>query len=326
VNQKVLICGGAGYIGSHACKYLSEHGFIPVTYDNLSTGHRKSVKYGPFEFGDILDKTALTSAINTHNPVAIMHFAALAYVGESVVYPSKYYHNNVSGTLSVLDCMVKTGVKNLIFSSSCATFGIYHRPIKETFLQAPINPYGSSKLMCERMIKDFEKAYGIQSIILRYFNAAGADGEIGEDHNPETHLIPLAIQAALDPYRIMKVNGHDHLTHDGTCVRDYVHVNDLASAHFLALQRLLNGQGSNDFNLGTGIGYSIKGVICEVDRVSNSPMTVKYGSKRDGDPASLVSDNTKATSVLGWNPESSSLQAIIESAWKWHSKSYIPPN
>ena len=329
MSQKVLVLGGAGYIGSHAAKYLAMKGFTPVVYDNLSRGHLESVKYGPFEEGDIDDYDTLLYAMRIHKPVAVMHFAALAYVGESVKEPAKYYWNNVAGTINVLDCMRVAEVKNIIFSSSCATYGNHINTITESTSQDPINPYGAGKLMCERIIKDYGAAYGIRSVMLRYFNAAGADPdcEIGEMHDPETHLIPLAIEAALGGNGgLVTINGQNHPTPDGTCIRDYVHVWDLAQAHALALQYLLDGKNSNVFNLGGDKGHSVREVVDAIYKKSNGLMQIKYASRRTGDPASLVSNSEKARSILGWVPKFSSLDTIIETAWNWHSKIKISLN
>ena len=253
----ILVTGGAGYVGSHACKALSENGFLPITVDNLVYGHEWAVKWGPLVRGDISDRAVLDHVFSTYKPAAVLHFAAFAYVGESVISPDKYYRNNVAGTITLLDAVRDHGCSRLVFSSTCATYGIPHKiPIKEDHEQKPINPYGWSKLMIEQILRDYEKAYGLHHAILRYFNAAGADpeGEIGEDHDPETHLIPLTILAALGQRKYIEIYGTDYPTHDGTAIRDYIHVTDLANVHVRALQHLVQGKGSLCLNVGTGSG------------------------------------------------------------------------
>lgn len=320
-RETVVVTGGAGYIGSHACKVLSEAGYQPVVIDNLAEGHRWAVKWGPLIEADLTNRDAVEAALRTHQPVGVMHFAAYAYVGESVTDPSKYYNNNVGGTLALLDAMRATGVHRLIFSSTCATYGVPQAvPISVDHPQAPINPYGASKWMIERVLADYGAAYGMQYAPLRYFNAAGddPDGEIGEAHDPETHLIPLAIEAALG-LRQLKVFGTDYPTPDGTAVRDYIHVMDLAKAHVLALRYLMNGGESRPFNLGTGTGYSVRQVLDMVEQVSGRPVAAEDAPRREGDPPALVADASESAETLGWEPSMSSLESIVSSAWRWHT-------
>jgi UDP-arabinose 4-epimerase len=325
--RNVMLMGGAGYIGSHTAKYLAGKGILPVVYDNLSRGRLQAVKWGPFVRGDILDKEALRSAFERHRPEAVLHFAALAYVGESGEDPAAYYRNNVTGSLLLMDAMREAGVRNLVFSSSCATYGVPGSlPIREDAPQDPINPYGRTKLMVERALADYDRAYGFPHVCLRYFNAAGADpaGEIGEEHDPETHLIPLAIEAALGRRPALTVYGDDYPTPDGTCVRDYVHVEDLAQAHHLAVEHLLAGRGSGSFNLGNGDGYSVRNILEAVSARAGRPLPVTYAARRPGDPPSLVGSAEKARSVLGWKPAHDSLSDIIGTAWDWHLRRPAP--
>ncbi len=322
-SDVVLVTGGAGYIGSHACKALARAGFKPVVYDNLSYGHEAAVRWGPFELGDILDSQRLSEVCERHRPVAVMHFAAFAYVGESVVDPAKYYHNNVVGSLTLLETMRACGVRKIVFSSTCATYGVPDvLPIGEATPQRPINPYGASKLMVERILSDFGSAYDLGWTALRYFNAAGADldGEIGEDHDPETHLIPLVIDAASGRRGPVSVFGTDYDTPDGTCIRDYIHVADLADAHVLALKALCAGAPSDVYNLGNGQGFSVREVIAAVEQVCGRPVPARMMARRPGDPAALVSDATKARKQLDWRPKIPELDRIVDSAWKWHQK------
>jgi len=317
----ILVTGGAGYVGSHACKALFHAGYIPVAYDNLICGHRRLVKWGPFEEGDIADSAKLREVIEKYNPTAIMHFAAFAYVSESVKNPGKYYRNNVSGTLSLLEVMRDYGTKRIIFSSSCATYGISDSPyISETHSQNPVNPYGRTKLMVEQMLGDFDLAYGIKSIALRYFNAAGADpdGETGEDHTPETHLIPLVLDVAVGKRQNVTIFGNDYATADGTCIRDYIHVSDLADAHVLALKLLENHMASNSFNLGNGVGYSVKEIISTTEQITGLAVPTINGTRRQGDPDRLLADTHKAKSVLGWTPQYGDIETIIKHAWNFH--------
>lgn len=321
--SNVLVTGGAGYIGSHACKALAAAGFTPVSFDNLVYGHKQAVQWGPLVVGDLLDQNAIAEAIKTHAPIAVIHFAAYAYVGESVENPGKYYRNNVVGSLNLLEAMRDTGMDKIIFSSTCATYGIPEIvPISEEHAQQPINPYGSSKLMIERILQDFDQAHALQSISLRYFNAAGADmeGDIGEDHTPETHLIPLVLDTAAGVRESITIYGDDYDTDDGSCIRDYVHVSDLADAHVLALQALLGGAGSDAYNLGNGLGYSVKQVIAAASAVTGKEIPVTLGERRAGDPARLVGDAQKIREALGWSPRYSSLADIIGSAWHWHRR------
>jgi UDP-arabinose 4-epimerase len=325
----VLVTGGAGYIGSHACKALAASGLLPIAYDNLVSGHAWAVKWGPLEVGDILDRARLDEVFHKHRPSAVMHFAAYAYVGESVEQPVKYYRNNVSGTLSLLEAMHDHGVQRLVFSSSCATYGMPQGSrIGEDHPQNPINAYGASKLMVERMLADFGTAYGLRSISLRYFNAAGADpdGEIGEDHDPETHLIPLVLETAMGKRRNVTIHGTDYDTPDGTCIRDYVHVTDLAEAHVLALKALQGNGNAASRNLGIGKGFSVKQVIETARSVTNRTIAVKEGARRPGDPPQLVADATRAKGELGWKPQCQDLDQIIGSAWNWMLKRKAPPD
>lgn len=317
----VLVTGGAGYIGSHACKALSQAGYQPVACDNLVYGHPWAVQWGPLEQGDIADRVWLNDLIARYQPVAVMHFAAYAYVGESVQDPGKYYRNNVAGTLTLLEAMRDHQIGYFIFSSTCATYGIPEQvPIVEETPQAPINPYGASKLMIERMLADFEVAHGLRSLCLRYFNAAGADAdaEIGEDHDPETHLIPLAIKAAQRGEPQLAIFGTDYPTPDGTAVRDYIHVTDLADAHVRALKDLRSGGASGVLNLGTGQGYSVREVVNAIEAISGRPVPVREAPRRAGDPPILVANPERAMQRLNWRPTSSDLPSIIETAWRWH--------
>lgn len=316
MSEAILVTGGAGYIGSHTAMSLKNAGFLPVVYDNLSTGHGYAVKWGPFVQGDLNDRNKLNEAFATYKPVAVIHFAADALVIESMSNPGKYYHNNIGSTVSLLEAMRDHGVKHLVFSSSCATYGNPQSiPIDEAHPQNPINPYGKSKLMCETIIRDFEKAHGIRGVILRYFNAAGADlnTQIGENHTPETHLIPAIIQAALGLRDEVVVYGTDFDTQDGSAVRDFIHVQDLASAHVKALLC-----PSNTINLGSGKGYSVFEIIEAVQTFCEKTIPVRKEKRRAGEPGILTADNTKAKKVLDWSPEYSDLPTLIESAWKWH--------
>jgi len=323
VKKNVLVTGGAGYIGSHACKILAQEGYQPVAFDNLSSGHTWATKWGPLEQGDILDRAALDRAIEKYRPTACVHFAAFAYVGESVTDPGKYYRNNVVGSLTLLEALRDHGVDQFVFSSTCATYGVPDRvPIDETLTQNPINPYGATKLMVERMLADFQVAHNLRSVALRYFNAAGADPdvEIGEDHDPETHLVPLVLDAACGDRDNITVFGTDYETPDGTCIRDYIHVTDLAKAHVLALKALEQGLTHRAFNLGNGNGYSVREVIASVERVTGRTVPVKFGERRAGDPARLISNSTRAATELKWTPHITKLDEIISTAWEWHQK------
>ena len=323
-DRVVLVTGGAGYIGSHACKALSAAGYSPVVVDNLAFGHTWAVKWGPMEVGDLLDADFLDRVVRRYEPVAAMHFAAFAYVGESVDDPRKYYRNNVGGSLRLLETLLDHGVHHVVFSSSCTTYGNPERlPIGESHPQSPISPYGASKLMVERMLQDFGAAYGSRHVTLRYFNAAGADPdcEIGEAHDPETHLIPLIIETALGRRPHVQVFGTDYPTPDGTAIRDYVHVTDLADAHVKALEHLLSGGESVSLNLGTGRGYSVDEVIGAVERLIGRDVPVKRVDRRPGDPPALVADATRARAVLQWSPMHSDLSEITRSALRWHETS-----
>ncbi len=325
--MNILVTGGAGYIGSHACKALAQAGYTPVSYDNLVYGHRWAVRWGPLEEGDIADRARLDSVIATYRPAAVMHFAAYAYVGESVQDPGKYYRNNVAGTLTLLESMRDHGIDKLVFSSTCATYGVPERaPITEDHPQHPINPYGASKLMIERMLADYDYAYGLRSISLRYFNAAGADpdGEIGEAHDPETHLIPLVLDAAAGRRPAIRVFGDDYDTPDGTCIRDYVHVTDLAGAHVQALGALLQQEPSRALNLGNGQGFSVREVIAMAEIVTGKRVPVEFGHRRLGDPARLVGNAGLAKSTLGWSPRYATLEQILATAWQWHCGQHVP--
>ncbi len=320
--SKILVTGGAGYIGSHTCKYLAKQGLTPVTFDNLVYGHEHAVKWGPFIKGDLHDTQLLTETLKAHKIEGVIHFAAYAYVGESVTQPEKYYRNNVAGTLSLLNAMIAANVLKIVFSSTCATYGIPEKtPIDESFPQNPINPYGQTKLIVEHILQDYAKAYGLKSVALRYFNAAGADPEceIGEDHNPETHVIPLALESALTGKEFC-VNGTDYPTPDGTCLRDYIHVNDLASAHLKALQNIENLGPFEAINLGVGKAYSVKEVIQSVEAISKKKMNVKFIERRPGDPATLVANASKAKQLLDWEPQFKKLDEIIETAYNWELK------
>jgi len=323
--KKILVTGGAGYIGSHACKALAAAGFEPVVFDNFVYGHDWAVQWGPMVRGDTSDKALVRQALEEHQPVAVMHFAAYAYVGESVQDPAKYYRNNVGGTLALLEAMVESGVDKFIFSSTCATYGVPEgNSIPESHPQSPINPYGHSKLMVEQILRDFDTAHGLKSIALRYFNAAGADPdtEIGEDHDPETHLIPLVLDAAMGRRADITIFGEDYPTEDGTCVRDYIHVSDLADAHVRALGRLLEGGDSDALNLGTGTGYSVREVIEVAKNVTGRDIVVAQGERRPGDPPYLVAEPGRAFEVLGWKPENSGIERVLETAWAWHLKRF----
>lgn len=324
-ERNILVTGGAGYIGSHVCKALSAHGYTPITYDSLITGHRSAVKWGPLEVGDICDPQRLDKVISTYNPVAAIHFAAAAYVGESVVDPEKYYHNNVAGTISLVSRLRARNVDKIVFSSSCATYGIPEKlPITEADEQRPINPYGKTKLASESMLKDYSEAYGGTSVALRYFNAAGCDidGEIGEMHDPETHLIPLVLFAARDQKRTVSIYGTDYDTPDGTCVRDYVHVSDLATAHVAALNLALAAPplGFRGINLGAGVGISVKEIIAVTERITGRRVAVEYKDRRSGDPALLVADASLAQRILKWYPRHSDIETIVSTAWAWMTK------
>ena len=322
--DRIFVVGGAGYVGSHCCKALAAEGFEPVVYDNLSTGHAEFVKWGRLIEGDVRDQERLVEALREVRPAAVMHFAALALVGKSTVHPERYYDVNVVGGLRLLVAMRAVEVARLVFSSTCAVYGIPERvPIDETFLERPINPYGASKLAFERMLADFDAAHGIKSIRLRYFNAAGADpdGEIGEWRDNETHLIPLAVYAALGRIPSVAVFGTDYPTPDGTAIRDYVHVTDLAMAHVAAVKRLLDGGESATINLGSEQGASVNEVVAAVERVGGCKVPVQRSARRPGDPPSLVADASRARAILGFPSRPRGLGTIVEDAWRWHTSS-----
>lgn len=317
----VLVCGGAGYIGSHINKQLNREGYETVVFDNLTCGHREAVKWGTFVEGDLANETDIEAVFSAYKIDAVFHFAAYAYVGESVTEPEKYYYNNVANTLNLLKVMKLHGCKRIIFSSTCATYGEPERvPITEDMPQNPINPYGMTKLTVERILKDYQRAYGMQFAVLRYFNAAGADpdGEIGESHNPETHIIPLVLDAASGKREEIQVFGVDYDTPDGSCVRDYIHVTDLTDAHIRALHYLEEGNPGDFFNLGNTIGTSVLEVVESVKRVTGREFKVTLSDRRQGDPAKLVGSSDKARKVLGWEPKYGGIDRIVAHAWKWH--------
>ena len=318
--MKILVVGGAGYIGSHMVKMLLEQGHSVITFDNLCSGYRDAVLGGAFVKGDLANLAKLDETFTTYRPDAVMHFASHIQVGESVKAPGKYYLNNVTNTMNLLDAMVRHEVKYFVFSSTAAIFGEpEYTPINEAHPKNPLNPYGRSKLMVEQMLQDYERAHGLKSVCLRYFNAAGADpeGQLGERHEPETHLIPLVLQAISGKRSEITVFGRDYDTHDGTCVRDYIHVVDLCSAHSLALSRLMKTNESRQYNLGNGAGFSVDEVIRTAELVTGSKVKVVEGPRREGDPAVLVADATLARQELGWNPVYFDLDTIIAHAWQW---------
>jgi len=318
--------GGAGYIGAQTNKLLADRGLKTVVFDDLSTGHRSLARWGEFFKGSLADPADLARCFKKYRFDAVMHFAAHAYVGESVTDPAKYYRNNVANTLNLLDAMRAAGVKHLVFSSSCAVYGAPRAlPMRETLPLSPVNPYGRTKLMMEQIMADYAAAYGLKYAALRYFNAAGADpaGEIGEAHEPETHLIPLVLDAAAGLRREIKVFGSSYKTPDGTCVRDYVHVADLALAHLLALRYLQQGGQSGGFNLGNGKGFSVLKVIKTVEKVTGKKIKVQMAPRRAGDPAALVASAARARKALGWRPQYASLETIIKHAWDWHKVKVI---
>lgn len=318
--MKVLVTGGAGYIGSHTCKALAAAGHAPVTFDNLSRGHADAVRWGPLFMADLLDPRALDAIMTEYRPDAVIHFAALAYVGESVLSPAPYYEVNVAGTRNLLEAMRKHGVNTIVFSSTCATYGIPDvLPIDETSPQLPVNPYGFSKLVVEHMLADYGRAYGLRSVALRYFNAAGcdADGELGERHEPETHAIPLAIQAAMGAGPAFRVMGTDYDTPDGTAVRDYVHVSDLADAHVRGLEFLIDEGGHHAFNLGTGRGTSVRELLDAVSRVMGCEVPYVNAPRRAGDPPALFARADRARQHLGWVPSYRSIEPMVRTAADW---------
>jgi len=321
--MNILVTGGAGYIGSHTAKALAIAGHEPIVLDNLTNGHEWAVQWGPFEQGDLADEEWLRSVFGRHRIEGVIHFAASAYVGESMTDPRKYFRNNTVNTLNLLDTMLAHGVRHLVFSSTCATYGIpEHVPIDESHPQRPVNPYGESKLMVERILHWYGQAYGLLSVALRYFNASGADpdGDIGEDHDPETHLIPLVIDAARGARPPVGVFGTDYPTPDGTAIRDYIHVMDLADAHVRAIDYLQRGGAATALNLGTGYGHSVRAVIEAVERISGRPVPRTDSPRRAGDPPELVANPRRAADVLGWTPRYPALDAIVEHAWRWQAR------
>lgn len=321
--MNVLVTGGAGYIGSHTCKHLAASGHAPVVFDDLSQGHERAVKWGPLERGSLNDPARLAEAFARHRVDAVVHFAASALVGESMSDPGKYFRNNTLGTFNLIEAMRQAGVGTIVFSSTCATYGNPVRvPIDEGHPQAPVNPYGESKLMVEKMLRWYGECHGLRWMALRYFNAAGADpdGEIGEDHDPESHLIPLVVGGTLGTRPPVKVFGTDYPTPDGTAVRDYIHVVDLADAHRRAIDRLTLGTPSQAINLGTGVGQSVRQVIDTVAEVSGRAVPFDLAPRRPGDPPELVADPSRARDVLGWTARFADLKTIVEHAWRWHSK------
>lgn len=320
--KNILVVGGAGYIGSHCVKMLKNKGYNPVVYDNLSKGHKQAVKAVKFVKGDLGDKKKLAKTFKAYNIDAVMHFAAFIEVGESVKEPARYYNNNVVKVINLLDAMIENGIKYFVFSSTAATFGEPETvKISERHPQNPINPYGNTKLMVEKILKDYDVAYGLKSSILRYFNAAGADdsGKIGESHTPETHLLPIILQAANGKRASIKIFGNDYPTKDGSCIRDFVHVNDLSCAHILALEKMFKTNESDNFNLGSGEGFSVKEVIESAKHITGKDFKVEIAPRREGDPAVLVADSSKARKVLGWKT-SYNLDKIIQTAWNWELK------
>ncbi len=321
--EKILVVGGAGYIGSHMVKYLLKHGYEVITLDSLENGYREAVLGGEFIQGDLADIALLGKVFENNHIQGVMHFASYIQVGESVNDPAKYYKNNVVNTFNLLEVMVKYGVKSFVFSSTAAIFGEpEYIPIDEKHLKKPINPYGKSKLMVEEALEDYDRAYGLKSICLRYFNAAGADpeGELGERHDPETHLIPLTVQTALGRRGSIRVFGNNYDTNDGTCVRDYIHVTDLCDAHIKALEKLFHGGGSARYNLGNGAGYSVQDIIDSVRKVSGREFRQEVTGRRDGDPAQLVADSKLAYSELGWRPQFVDLDTIVSHTLAWESQ------
>lgn len=321
-GNTVLVVGGAGYIGSHTCLALAERGFTPVVYDNFTSGHREFVRWGPLEEGDIRDLDRLREVLQRHKPIAALHFAGLIEVGQSFREPEAFYEINVSGALNLLRALIEADIRAFVFSSTCATYGTPETlPLDENHPQSPINPYGRTKFLVEQALRDYDLCGRMRSVMLRYFNAAGADleGRIGEWHSPETHAIPLAIEAALGRRPSFSIFGSDYSTRDGTCIRDYIHVNDLADAHVKALDYLLNGGETTAVNLGTGVGTSVKELIDAVESVSRRPLPVVHSERRPGDPPMLVASNDTARTLLGWEPKHG-IQEIVQSAWNWHAR------
>ena len=323
--KNVLVTGGAGYIGSHACKALAAAGFTPITFDNLCTGWEDAVKFGPFEKGDLLDRARLDEIFAKYAPIAVMHFAALSQVGESMDVPGKYWRNNVLGSLNLIEAATDAGCLNFVFSSTCATFGEQDNVLlDEDTPQAPINAYGASKQAIEEILEHFGTSNGLNHVIFRYFNVAGADpeGEVGEFHRPETHLVPLMLDAIDGKRDALTIFGTDYDTPDGTCIRDYVHVMDLVDAHVLGLKWLEDGKGSRTFNLGTGTGFSVREVIDQSGAVTNRQVPYNEGPRRAGDCTKLVSGSARAMKELGWTPERSVMKTMIADAWRWHQSGH----
>ncbi len=321
----VLVTGGAGYIGSHACKALKAAGYVPVTFDNLVTGWADAVKFGPFEQGDLLDRERLDQVFAKYQPVAVMHFAALSLVGESMVQPGRYWRNNLVGSLNLIEAAAAAECRNIVFSSTCATYGDQDNVVlDEDCAQTPINPYGASKRAVEDILANFDESAGIEYVIFRYFNVAGADpfAMVGEFHQPETHLIPLILDAIDGKRDALTIFGTDYDTPDGTCIRDYVHVCDLVDAHVLGLKWLLDGRGSRVFNLGTGTGFSVRQVVDGCNAVTNRPVPVNEGPRRAGDAAKLVSGSKRAVRELGWKPVRSTIEVMVRDAWQWHQNGH----
>ncbi len=321
----ILVAGGAGYIGAHTCLDLASKGFTPIVYDNLSNGHAEFVKWGALEIGDIRDRNKLDDVLRKHKPLAILHFAAAIEVGQSIHDPGAYYDNNVAGTITLLRAAQAAGIDKIVFSSTCATYGVpLSIPMDEAHAQSPINPYGRSKLIVEQILKDLDRYQDFRSVILRYFNAAGADpeGRIGEWHSPETHAIPIALDTALGRRSHFQVLGTDYETRDGSCVRDFIHVLDLADAHTRAIEHLLNNGSSQALNLGTGHGTTVKELLAAVQNVVGRDFEIQYGPRREGDSPALVADNALARRTIGWAPRHD-LKSIIDTAWNWHSN-YLP--
>lgn len=318
--SNILVTGGAGYIGSHTCLALAQNGHTPITFDNLVNGHREFVQWGPFEQGDIRDRPRLDEVLLAYRPAAIIHFAGLIEVPESVANPLAFFESNVSGSLSLFAAALRAGVDKIVFSSTAATYGIPQQiPILETHPQVPINPYGTSKLLVERILNDLGAYKNLRSVVLRYFNAAGADleGRIGEWHDPESHVIPIAIQVALGQRASFRINGSDYPTRDGTCIRDYIHVSDLAEAHVRSIEYLLSGGESVALNVGSGRGTSIKELVAVIEAIAERRLPIEFGTRREGDPAELIADIRQAVSRLDWKPRHD-LNSIVGSAWNWH--------
>ncbi|MEM0936443.1 MAG: UDP-glucose 4-epimerase GalE [Pseudomonadota bacterium] len=328
MERRILVTGGAGYIGAHACKALNRAGYVPVAFDNLSTGWEAAVRYGPFVHGDLQDAGAVTAAFEAHRPEAVMHFAALSQVGEAMQMPGRYWRENVVGAVNLAEAAVAAGCSNFVFSSTCATYGDQDGVVlTEESPQRPINAYGASKRAIEEVLAHFEAAFDLRHVIFRYFNVAGADpeGEVGEVHEPETHLIPLMLDAIAGKRAALTLHGTDYDTPDGTCIRDYVHVSDLVQAHVLGLRWLEDGRGSRVFNLGTGTGFSVREVVDQSRIVTNCDVPLFEGPRRPGDATRLISGSTRAIEELGWQPERSTMAQMIEDAWRWHQSGGYKP-